>query len=64
VQVERTKRDRAQIEPSPPPAAIDSVMPEIAVETILAGRREIVLLHNGLRYRLRVTSNNKLILTK
>jgi hemin uptake protein HemP len=36
----------------------------IPVETILAGRREAVLSHNGVRYRLRVTSNDKLILTK
>jgi hemin uptake protein HemP len=37
---------------------------EVAVETILTGRREAVLVHNGVRYRLRVTSNDKLILTK
>jgi hemin uptake protein HemP len=37
---------------------------EVAVETILADRREAVLVHNGVRYRLRVTSNDKLILTK
>jgi hemin uptake protein HemP len=36
----------------------------VAVETILADRREAVLVHNGVRYRLRVTSNDKLILTK
>jgi hemin uptake protein HemP len=64
VQILRKKRDRVTMEPGPPEAAADGLAPEIAVETILAGRREIVLLHNGLRYRLRVTSNNKLILTK
>jgi hemin uptake protein HemP len=37
---------------------------EVAVETILADQREAVLVHNGVRYRLRVTSNDKLILTK
>ncbi len=36
----------------------------IAVEAILAGEREVVLLHNGEAYRLRITANNKLILTK
>jgi hemin uptake protein HemP len=37
---------------------------DIAVETLLNGRREVVLVHNGARYRLRITSNDKLILTK
>jgi hemin uptake protein HemP len=64
VQVERTKRDQMAADARLHPATADGVMPEIAAETILLGRREIVLLHNGLRYRLRITSNNKLILTK
>lgn len=37
---------------------------EVAVETILGGEREAVIVHNGVRYRLRITSNDKLILTK
>jgi hemin uptake protein HemP len=37
---------------------------EIDVHSIMHGRQEIVLLHNGNRYRLRITSNKKLILTK
>jgi hemin uptake protein HemP len=37
---------------------------DVAVETILRDQREAVLVHNGVRYRLRITSNNKLILTK
>ncbi len=36
----------------------------IEVEAILAGEREVVLMHNGEAYRLRITANNKLILTK
>lgn len=44
--------------------APDPSVREIAVETILADQREAVLVHNGVRYRLRVTSNDKLILTK
>jgi hemin uptake protein HemP len=36
----------------------------VPVETILGANREAVLLHNGVRYRLRITSNDKLILTK
>ncbi len=37
---------------------------EVAVESILGPHREAVLVHNGARYRLRITSNDKLILTK
>lgn len=33
-------------------------------DTLLAGRREIVIEHCGEEYRLRVTSKGKLILTK
>jgi hemin uptake protein HemP len=33
-------------------------------EELLAGEKEIVILHNGEEYRLRVTRNGKLILTK
>ena len=36
----------------------------IAVRDLLAGGREAVLLHDGTEYRLRLTSNGKLILTK
>ena len=36
----------------------------IAVSDLLDGGREAVLLHDGDEYRLRLTSNGKLILTK
>ncbi len=36
----------------------------IAVSDLLGGGREAVLLHDGTEYRLRLTSNGKLILTK
>jgi hemin uptake protein HemP len=36
----------------------------IAIGDLLEGRREVVLLHDGTEYRLRLTSNGKLILTK
>ena len=36
----------------------------IAVGDLLDGRREVVLLHDGDEYCLRLTSNGKLILTK
>lgn len=39
-------------------------VPRIAVETLLSGGREAILLHGGTEYRLRLTSNGKLILTK
>ena len=45
---------------------ISSVKPvkRIAVSELLSGGREAVLLHDGDEYRLRLTSNGKLILTK
>lgn len=36
----------------------------IASDVLLQGRRAVVIVHDGATYRLRVTSNNKLILTK
>jgi hemin uptake protein HemP len=36
----------------------------IAINELLDGGREAVLLHDGAEYRLRLTSNGKLILTK
>ena len=36
----------------------------IAISELLDGGREAVLLHDGTEYRLRLTSNGKLILTK
>jgi hemin uptake protein HemP len=36
----------------------------VAVRDLLGGGREAVLLHDGDEYRLRLTSNGKLILTK
>jgi hemin uptake protein HemP len=33
-------------------------------EALLGGAREVILEHRGEQYRLRVTSNGKLILTK
>ena len=36
----------------------------IASDALMQGQREVVIVHDGATYRLRVTSNNKLILTK
>ena len=46
----------------PPPAA--KPVKRIVVSELLSGGREAVLLHGGDEYRLRLTSNGKLILTK
>lgn len=37
---------------------------EIDVVALVGSGREVVLLHRGERYRLRITANGKLILTK
>lgn len=37
---------------------------EFDISTLLGSAREVVINHNGERYRLRITSNQKLILTK
>jgi hemin uptake protein HemP len=47
--------------------AIDEASPPVRTVgsgDILAGQREVQIAHNGDRYRLRLTSKNKLILTK
>ncbi len=42
----------------------NEVIREIAAEELLKGQREVVILFEGERYRLRVTRRNKLILQK
>lgn len=49
------------------PVAQESARPQervIDVRELLADAREVVLLHAGQYYRLRITANGKLILTK
>jgi len=41
-----------------------SPIPRIEASTLLASSREIILVHNEQECRLRITSNDKLILTK
>ena len=36
----------------------------IPLSQVMQGAREVILLHNGDEYTLRITSNQKLILTK
>lgn len=50
--------------PAPEGAKPPSGTRQIAVSTILRAEREVFLIHNGEAYRLRITANNKLILTK
>ncbi|MBD2747515.1 hemin uptake protein HemP [Microvirga sp. BT688] len=52
--------------PSPSDIKPDRAPPakEIDVASLIGAGREVVLLHRGERYRLRVTASGKLILTK
>lgn len=47
-----------------PRSVTSGAVRRIALETIMAGDREIVICHQNDEYRLRLTSNNKLLLTK
>ncbi|MEO1574565.1 MAG: hemin uptake protein HemP [Pseudomonadota bacterium] len=38
--------------------------PSIPARELFAGRKEITIEHRGVTYRLRITRNDKLILTK
>lgn len=37
--------------------------PRVTSDVLLGARRELLILHNGREYRLRLTQNEKLILT-
>ena len=54
--------------PDTPSAEVVRTVPQgpvrVLVSEILAGGREAILEHDGQDYRLRITSNGKLILTK
>ncbi len=56
----------APASPWPEVARQSGLMPEraICVRKILGPHRDIVLIHAGQRYRLSLTSNDRLILTK
>ena len=48
------------------PKAQDSTpaaLRKVALQQLLNGARELVIVHNGREYRLRLTQNGKLILT-
>jgi hemin uptake protein HemP len=47
-----------------PATSNPSLLPRIPVTELMGSGREAVLVHDGIEYRLRLTSNGKLILTK
>lgn len=60
-------REPAETLPGPAPTQDRASGPtgaRISVEDLLQGAREMILVHDGQDYRLRVTSKGKLILTK
>ncbi|MBS7698716.1 MAG: hemin uptake protein HemP [Chelatococcus sp.] len=51
--------------PAPPASAKHSAeQPVVNAQQLFGDKRELVIVHNGERYRLRITANDKLILTK
>lgn len=49
---------------APPPGADPQATRRVASELLLAGHNELVIQHQGGEYHLRLTRNDKLILTK
>lgn len=57
--------DSSNAEPTPTPAAAPSQTPSVIEATqIFRGAKEVIIQHQGVRYRLRVTRRGKLILQK
>jgi len=50
--------------PAPTPDGSSPNIPVINVRDLMADAREALLIHNGERYRLRMTAKDKLLLTK
>jgi hemin uptake protein HemP len=46
------------------PQSNPNLLPRVPVSELMGGGREAVLVHDSTEYRLRLTSNGKLILTK
>ena len=53
-----------QLTRTPPPSVEPAASRRVASEALLDGQRELVIQHQGSEYRLRLTRNDKLILTK
>jgi hemin uptake protein HemP len=51
-------------DPTTQPARAPDLPRRLKVSDLLAGGREAILEHDGQDYRLRITANGKLILTK
>lgn len=49
---------------SPRNQAAEPRKPSVDVQSLLQGQQEVALLHRGEAYRLRITKQGKLILTK
>ena len=47
----------------PAPSAWEEAPNKVSSESLLGTKKELVILHNGREYRLRLTQNGKLILT-
>jgi hemin uptake protein HemP len=62
------RRAGSRASPGPTAARLDRCLgggpPAVTSEALLRGGRELVIRHGGEEYRLRLTGNNKLILTK
>lgn len=43
--------------------AVETSMPRLSTSDLFRGARELVLLHNGREYHLRITQQGKLLLT-
>ena len=56
--------DRPVEPPSQPTVEAVTRLRRLKVSELLAGEREAILEHGGQDYRLRITANGKLILTK
>lgn len=63
VPIQPPRRDSSAPAPGGNAEARDTI-PIVEVGAILGSGREAVIVHKGERYRLRVTANDKLILTK
>ena len=50
--------------PRDPPAPSPPPVPQVRIEDLLKGARELVIVHGPDLYHLRLTRNGKLILTK
>jgi len=62
---ENPKAGAGGVKANPKMAAGDGVsVPRIDASTLLASGKEVILVHKDTQYRLRLTSNDKLILTK